>query len=170
MNNLNLITNINGTNDLATGIFSNALSMTNDVADTNIAYLDGIIPALDYTNYSISFWINANPLANAQVNDYFFDNASSTTATPFLGFGSPQTTAGPMTNLNVQLRSDQSVTQIPNVLSSNSVLDGTWHHVVWVDKAGSVTTLYVDGNMDPVSLFTFGPTPLPRCVPIRPGR
>ena len=48
------------------------------------------------------------------------------------------------------MRSDQSIGSIPDVLSSNSVLDGTWHHVTWVDKAGAVT-LYVDGKIDPAS-------------------
>src|SRR5665213_2217738 len=33
------------------------------------------------------------------------------------------------------------------MLSSNSVLDGTWHHVVWEDQNGSAM-LYVDGVLD----------------------
>jgi len=146
VNNLNL-TNITTAN-LVTGVFSNALSF--NAASVQNAYLDGITPAFNLTNYTISFWINANPAANGQYNDFLFDNASSISSTPLLGFCSPQSAAGPTTNLCVFLRSDQSVGSLPDVISSNSVLDGTWHHVTWVDKAGSVT-LYVDGAIDPVS-------------------
>jgi hypothetical protein len=146
VNNLNL-TNITTAN-LVPGVFSNALSFNAGSAQN--AYLDGITPAFNLTNYTISFWINASPGPNGQYNDFLFDNASSLSSTPVLGFCSPQSASGPTTNLCVFLRSDQSVGSIPDVLSSNSVLDGTWHHVTWVDKAGSVT-LYVDGAIDPVS-------------------
>jgi hypothetical protein len=51
VNNLNL-TNVTTAN-LVPGVFDNALSFTN--ADAQNAYLDGINPAFNYTNYSISF-------------------------------------------------------------------------------------------------------------------
>ena len=86
VNNLNL-TNVTTAN-LVPGEFGNALAFTN--ADAQNAYLDGVNPAFNLTNYSISFWVNANPGALAQYNDFMLDNASSASATPVLGFCSPQ--------------------------------------------------------------------------------
>jgi hypothetical protein len=144
VNNLNLL-NMTSAN-LVPGEFSNALSFNSGSAQN--AYLDGIVPAFNWTNYTISYWVNGT--GAGQLNDFMFDNASSSSSTPLLGFCTPQSASGPTTNFCVLQRSDQNVAQLSDVISSNGVMDGTWHHVVWVDQAGSVT-LYVDAAIDPNS-------------------
>ncbi|HEY3864314.1 MAG TPA: LamG-like jellyroll fold domain-containing protein [Verrucomicrobiae bacterium] len=144
-NNFNL-TNMTG-GSVVPGVFSNALSFNS--ASLQNGYLDGIVPAFNYTNYSISYWVNGQG-AGTQVNTVIFDNASSSQTTTFLSFGTTLSAAGPATNLACYVRSDQNQAVVPFVLSSNSVMDGNWHHVVWVDKSGTVT-LYVDGVMDPAA-------------------
>jgi hypothetical protein len=144
-NNFNLA-NITSANEI-TGVFSNALNFDN-TASTEIAYVDTVIPPFNWTNYTISFWINA-PANTAQASGFAFGNTSSSSATPVVALGYSDSTASSMSNLCVLLRSDQNVPQLNFVASSNGVFDGTWHHVTWVDKAGSVT-LYVDGTIDPV--------------------
>jgi hypothetical protein len=148
-NNFNLTNNMSAANEVpsVSGAFTNALDFNNSASVTNIGYLDGIIPAFNWTNYTISFWVNA-PLATAQTSDCAFGNTSSSSGTPLVLLGYSDTTAA-MSNLCVYLRSDQGQAQLPFVLSSNGVFDGTWHRVTWVDKGGSVT-LYVDGTIDPV--------------------
>lgn len=134
------------TANLVSGEFSNAL----DFASTaGYAYQDSIIPAFNSTAYTVSFWVNA-PANTAQPNGCVFGNASSSSGQPLFLLGcSSQNIA--LNNLVVFLRQDQSGPnpQLNWVEAASTVFDGTWHHVTWVDKAGSVT-LYVDGVIDPV--------------------
>ena len=131
---------------LISGEFSNAL----DFASTaGYAYLDSIIPPFNSTTYTVSFWVNA-PANTAQPNGCVFGNTSSSSGQPLFLLGySSQNIA--LNNLVVFLRQDQSGPnpQLNWVEAASTVFDGTWHHVTWVDKAGSVT-LYVDGVIDPV--------------------
>jgi hypothetical protein len=145
-NNFNLA-NMSAANVVTPGVFTNALDFA---SSAGYAYLDGIIPAFDSSlDYTISFWVNA-PANTAQANGCVFGNTSSSSSQPLFLLGySGQNIA--LNNLCVYLRQDQSGPnpQLNFVEAASSVFDGTWHHVTWVDKNGSVT-LYVDGVIDPV--------------------
>ena len=142
--------NFNGANlsaaNVVSGEFTNALDFG---SSAGYAYLDNVIPAFNSQNYTVSFWVNA-PASTAQANGCVFGNTSSSSTQPLFLLGySSQNIA--LNNLVVLLRQDQAGPnpQLNFVEAASTVFDGTWHHVTWVDKAGSVT-LYVDGVIDPV--------------------
>ena len=141
-NNFNL-TNMSADN-LVTGEFSNALSFPGG-SSFGVSSVSGNALPFNATNYTISFWVNG--FGNVAANSYIYENSSTASALPLFGFCCPQSTANYTTNLCVYLHTDQNNALIPNMLSSNSVLDGTWHHVVWEDQNGSAM-LYVDGVLD----------------------
>ena len=144
-NNFNLA-NMTAANLVSPGVFSNALDFASTAGYAN---LDSIIPPFNSTTYTVSFWVNA-PANTAQPNGCVFGNASSSSGQPLFLLGySSQNIA--LNNLVVFLRQDQvgPNPQLNWVEAASIVFDGFWHHVTWVDKAGSVT-LYVDGVIDPV--------------------
>ena len=142
--------NLAGSPGQVSGQFNTALSFN---GSTSYAYLSGSPPALYYTNYSISFWVNA-PGSVQQASGMAFENGNSGDGSLILSFGYSQQSAGPGNRLAVYLRGGaggafSGISQLTYVMSASTVFDSNWHHVTWVDKAGSVT-LYVDGNIDPV--------------------
>jgi hypothetical protein len=99
---------------------------------------------------SFSFWVKGAAQFDARV----FAGGNSGTGTTVYGLGSGN---GDMSKLRAFVRSDAGGGMI-NAESTITVFDNTWHHVVWIDNAGTVA-LYVDGVLDGTS-FSYTPATL----------
>ena len=93
--------------------------------------------------YSISMWVNGA----AQTAKYVFTEANTTTTGPLFIL---QTGQNASTNSKLDVIIRGASTPVNHQVTSNSVFDGTWHHVAWVDNFGAVS-VYVDGALDPKS-------------------
>ncbi len=127
---------------LTSGEFSNALAF--DASQTNVATTGGGVPIFNYTNYSVSMWLNGQPQPQLRV----FSNSSTNNGNPLFTIGTE--TSGFFPYASIFIRNDAGTVMINNLSSSNFVFDGNWHHVVWVDQNG-YGLLYIDGVLDPVS-------------------
>ncbi|WP_160164681.1 LamG-like jellyroll fold domain-containing protein [Pedosphaera parvula] len=138
-NDLQLTAMSNG--NLVPGKFGNGLSF--DGSSQYGAETTGT-PIYDLnTTYTVALWINGVPgIANEQI----FANGNSTNGNYF--FIGPDNT-GATSKLDIRINPGMSDT-----LSTATALDGTWHHVVWVDQNGT-GLLYIDGVLDP-SVFSYG--------------
>lgn len=91
------------------------------------------------TNYWLSFWIKGSAQSDAR-----FYSEGGGNATVYMGIGSG-TSAG-TGKLKLNIRNDANST-IANLTSTQTVLDGTWHHIILTDENGTAT-LYVDGTSE----------------------
>ncbi|MDB6125846.1 MAG: Immunoglobulin I-set domain protein [Pedosphaera sp.] len=89
------------------------------------------------TNYSVSFWVNGQ---GNQTNRQIFGEGTTTNGAIFFLMGTDNT--GLTTSLDVKIAPATT-----DKKSTRPVLDGTWHHVAWVDENGKAR-LYVDGVLD----------------------
>jgi hypothetical protein len=136
------LTAMSSTN-LVPGKFGNALSL--DGATQYGSELTGP-PVYDLsTTYTVALWVKgAAGIANEQI----FANGNSTNGNYF--FIGPDNT-GASGKVDVRINPGMADT-----LSTATALDGTWHHIVWVDQNGS-GLLYLDGVLDPtVYSYTHG--------------
>lgn len=99
--------------------------------------------AYNLSTFSVEFWVKA---PSGQTTKRIFTEGRSTTTSPVLII-STGTAAGSADKLNLFLRNDAGTILLSNVTSTSAVFNGTWHHVVYVDAAGTVT-LYVDKQAD----------------------
>jgi len=92
--------------------------------------------------FTIAMWVKAGQQADKRI----WSEGSTTNNRPLFNLGSDNT--GNTGALDLYLRDDSgSASQGSHVKSTQTVFDGTWHHVCWVDDNGDVT-LYVDGIED----------------------
>ena len=128
-----LVLNSMSSGNLVPGQFGNALTFdgstqyASDVSDTPIYDLSA--------TYTVALWVKGLPQTNTQT----FANGNSRSGGYF--FIGPDNT-GTSGRLDVRVQPGMGDT-----LSTATVLDGTWHHVVWVDQNGA-GLLYIDGVLD----------------------
>ncbi len=127
--------------DLVPGIFLNAIQF--DGVD-QYCIREGGFPVYNNPGYTIAFWVNASA---SQSDRRIFAESSTNNANSVLSFGSQ--TNGANGTLRVFLRNDIGLTLLDRS-SAHTVLDDTWHHVVWSDNNGEVR-LYIDGVLDEAS-------------------
>jgi hypothetical protein len=128
-----LVLNSMNSANLVPGEFGNALTFdgsTQYASDTN----DTPIYDLSAT-YTVALWVKGLAQPNVQI----FANGNSTSGSYF--FIGPDNT-GTSGRLDVRVQPGMGDT-----LSTATVLDGNWHHVVWVDQNGT-GLLYIDGVLD----------------------
>lgn len=106
------------------------------------------------TNYWLSFWIKGSAQSDAR-----FYSEGGSNATVYMGIGSG-TSAG-TSKLKLNIRNDANST-IANLTSTQTILDGAWHHIILTDENGTAT-LYVDGvseslNYTKTGVFTLNKT------------
>jgi hypothetical protein len=89
-------------------------------------------------NFSISLWINGT--SNQDYN-IFYGEGSSSSVSPLYELSAKNS------KLDFFIRNDASGTIKAHTLSSNTVFDNSWHHIVFTDSNGTVY-LYVDGKLD----------------------
>ena len=92
--------------------------------------------------YTIAFWVRGNPgQADKRIVAEGFDGSP----TPVFDIGTHQ--AGTDGTADVFIRNDDNTYPHNHTRTLATVLDGQWHHVVWVDSGGTVF-VYVDGIRD----------------------
>jgi hypothetical protein len=158
----------NGTTTLTDLVGSNNGTLTNmDAATDWVADTDaGGVRALDFdgTNdyvvmgnaraaaFSLSIWVKGA----AQSDRRFFAFGSSSSNNPAYAFGSG--TLSNTSKFRIFIRNDGLGTLLLDD-SNGNVFDGTWHHVLWTDNAGSAS-LYIDGALDKTFAYTPSTTTL----------
>ena len=156
----------NGTTTLTDLVGSNNGTLTNmDAATDWVADTDaGGVRALDFdgTNdyvvmgnaraaaFSLSIWVKGA----AQSDRRFFAFGNSSSTTPAYAFGSGAIN----TKFRIFIRNDLAGILLLDD-SNGNVFDGTWHHVLWTDNAGSAS-LYIDGALDKTFAYTPSTTTL----------
>jgi hypothetical protein len=118
------------------------------------------LPIYRAGRYTVTLWVKGVP----QVNKYLFTEGATNSGTPLFVLQTGNGTGNNSSKLDVIIRTDGNGLLINHVVSTNVVLDNTWHHIAWVDDRGSVK-VYIDGNLDaanfnyvPSGAFTFHTT------------
>ncbi|WP_160164641.1 LamG-like jellyroll fold domain-containing protein [Pedosphaera parvula] len=119
---------------LVPGQFGSALNF--DANLQQYAVRSSGFPIYNNTNYTVSFWVNAQGLS--QQSKVVFAEANPTNINTYFLMGTDTSSSSSM-----------HVKIAPGVdkISTRQVFDATWHHVVWVDENGK-GRLYVDGVLD----------------------
>lgn len=122
------------------------------LADGN---LDGValplgpgLPMYAHHGKTIAFWLKAEPQAGAHI----YSEVALEEDSLFALGTDPNTPSG---RLAVRLRGTNGVEVLSYRLSATVVLDGTWHHIAWVDEGGDAR-LFVDGELDATN-FAYKP-------------
>ncbi len=108
------------------------------------------------TPFSIAFWVKAPAQSDRRV--YSEQQAVPVGNGPLFSLGSGSTAAAATGRLRVFLRNDNP-SNVADLLSTATVFDDTWHHVVYSDHAG-IARIYVDGVLDSAhdySRWNYGP-------------
>jgi hypothetical protein len=105
------------------------------------------LPIYRNPNFTVSFWVNGAPdLRDLRI----FTEGSKSSNTPWFSLGTPNNGQG--SSLDVYTRTDANQNS-GHDYSTLPVLDGAWHHVVYVqqEQDGVIeVTLYVDGVKDDI--------------------
>jgi len=105
----------------------------------------GGFPIYNNPAYSVAMWVNVSGVG--QSDRRFFAESSTNSDIPLFVFGTHAT--GLDGNIRVFIRSSANVILLDRN-TTNTPLDGTWHHVVWTETNGQAR-LYIDGEMDAAS-------------------
>lgn len=87
--------------------------------------------------YTVCMWVKGN----AQNDKRVFSEGRSSSNNPLFAIGT--NTSG---KVRMYIRNNSN-SELLTTTSANTVFDGNWHHIAWVDNDGSAT-LYVDGVVD----------------------
>lgn len=109
------------------------------------------------TNFSVEAWVKG---ASGQTTKAVFAESRTADGAPAIRMATGS--AGNTGKFSAFIRANGSVILLNNVLSTTTVFDNTWHHIVWSDAGGDVT-FYVDGNADATNFdYTRGTLTLDR--------
>ncbi len=102
------------------------------------------LPAYSSPSYTVAFWVKGNG-TNQNDRRIFAEGSSLLGNNPIFDLG----TGNGLTNgsIDVFIRNDNGTTVLNHRQSTNTALDGNWHHVAWVDNNGQAK-LYIDGVLD----------------------
>ncbi|MBI5850305.1 MAG: LamG domain-containing protein, partial [Planctomycetes bacterium] len=136
------------TNDPAqwiAGRFGNALAF--DGVDDRVEFAArGGIPFFTGRGeaFTLALWVRGAPADG----DRILALANTAQQAPLFALGTGRAAAGTTSRLELLVRNDQGIESVRT--SSRTVFDGAWHHVAYVETAGSAR-LYVDGVIDPAN-------------------
>jgi hypothetical protein len=99
------------------------------------------LPIRTNARHSVAAWVRGSPGRDQVL--YSESNAGDSAIVFQIGFDP----SGATGRAHVRLRNGGAAALIDALLSTTQVLDGTWHHVAWVDDNGS-GRLYVDGALE----------------------
>lgn len=127
-----------------------ALTFSGDVSDQSYMEFDGddIVTVPDYVEtgggaalLTVSFWVRGDAQSDAATFAHYIAVGFKRAWVAFTGTGSHTDKS--------QMFYTDSAANANNITyrTSETVYDGTWHHVVWVFNAG-VVAVYVDGVVD----------------------
>ncbi len=121
----------------------------NDEFLSFIPELEGGLPIYTHgdQSYSVTMWVRGS---EGQEGARVFAEGSTTSDTPLFTLGTND--AGEGGTLDVFIRNDavpgqRNIVPLDNVTSEQTVFDGNWHHIAWVDNNGAAR-LYIDGELD----------------------
>ncbi len=144
---------VNGGTSFVSGVISNGFSFDGSARYLGIAHdpagTNGLPAYQPGRALTIAAWIRGTP----QTAKYFFAEGSTTNTSPLFLLQSGQT-AAVNNKLDVLIRNTAAGTLVNHAVSTRTVLDGTWHHIAYVDNVGAVQ-IYVDGQAD--TNFTYVP-------------
>lgn len=128
------------------GQFGNGLQL-NGTTNYIFAPTGTGLPIYNNKRYSIAFWVNAGSQGDRRV--YSEGDFSNLNPLFTIGTGGNSTTAS--SSVRLFIRADNGGTRL-NVESVAPAFDNTWHHVAWVDNAGT-GRLYIDGALDSTWIY-----------------
>jgi len=105
------------------------------------------LPINQHPAFTISFW--ANVTGTGQSDLRLFSEASTTDNNPLFNLGTDS--AGSSGKLDIFFR-QSGWTTVNHIKSEGEPLDGTWHHLAFVQTADGTRALYIDGAKDPVEV------------------
>lgn len=147
-----VLQNFLDTFDYVPGQFGNALSFD---FTARYAYRTNGTAISANSNYSVSMWV-FTPDFLGQSDRRVFSEGSPTNNQPLFTLGTHPTAGNG--SLSVYLRTDTGRALLPGRLSTRSVFDALWHHIVWTDNGGQ-GKLYIDGTLDETD-FSYSRGPL----------
>lgn len=103
--------------------------------------------------FTVSYWVNA--LEPAGVQDRRMVSEGSTTSNnPLFNIGTDNTANVSSPVLDIFIRYRSGGNPVNHRKTTLAALDGTWHHVTYVDNNGTVQ-IYVDGVLEPTTDFNY---------------
>ncbi|MBI4663654.1 MAG: LamG domain-containing protein [Verrucomicrobia bacterium] len=105
------------------------------------------LPINQHPAFTISFW--ANVTGTGQSDLRLFSEASTTDNNPLFNLGTAST--GATGQLDYYFRQTGWGT-VDHLKSEGEPLDGTWHHLAFVQQADGTRALYIDGKKDALEL------------------
>ncbi len=103
---------------------------------------------------SVAFWVKGSPQDNKII---WAESSNSGSPLYQIIADTTNCTGHASGKICIQIRTNTSNTILLQA-TAKTVLDNTWHHVVWVDNAGAAgTAVYVDGVKD-TNTFTYTPS------------
>src|SRR4030095_10808346 len=139
------------TNDIVTGRWGKAIqfSTARQTILERVHLPTDALPINKNTNFTVSFWVNG---PENQQDFRIFTEGYSQNNTPWFSLGTPNNGMGG--SLDIYLRNDANANS-GHRYSTQPVLDGAWHHVVYVQRdvdGVPEIKLYVDGVEDGVQV------------------
>jgi len=105
------------------------------------------LPINQFEAFTVTFWAN---IAGTGLTDLrLFSEGSTTSNDPLFNLGTDST--GATGKLDVFLRRS-GWTTVNHIKSEGEPLDGTWHHITFVQSADGSRALYFDGVRDPLEI------------------
>jgi len=156
-----LVTPLSATN-VVPGKFTNAFQFYGGGPCLTRFFSPGdALPLEQYSNFTVSLWVNAAPQAPGGSGMRFFEMGNEASTTPWVSFANPDSTAlgeGSLAPMRAFFRNDGGANNAGNGVgvTTNAIFDSTWHHVTYVQQVvgGALPVLqgliYIDGNLDPM--------------------
>lgn len=125
-----------------TGQFGNCLVFNGASTYVNVTPATAALPIHNTPRHSVTAWVNGP----AQGDRRIYSEGDSVNLNPLFTIGSAGSSTVTSAKLRVFVRANNGGNRVDAVSVAN-VFDGTWHHIAWVDNAGS-GAIYVDGQLD----------------------
>jgi hypothetical protein len=105
------------------------------------------LPINQHPAVTVAFW--ANVTGTGQSDLRLFSEGSTTNNNPLFNLGTANT--GDNGTLDIFFR-QAPWAEVNHLRSVNEPLDGTWHHIAFVQQEDGSRALYIDGVLDPVEI------------------
>lgn len=146
-----------GATNLVSGRWGNALEF-NAAAQQGLERIHNPgddLPIYNHPDFTVALWVNGLPQADRRV----FSEGSLTNNNPLFNIGTHNT--GASGSADIYIRSDTGATVGDHRISTGTAFDGTWHHLVYVQRQVGPgvmrAQLYIDGLPDPVQITPVRP-------------
>lgn len=118
---------------------------------------DNGLPIYNARRYTVTLWVNGTGATQGGTGTgdrRLFSEGSDSSNNPLFNIGTDSAAAATRTNvIDMYIRGDNNTAQVSHVKSAGMALDGTWHHLAWVEDNGA-GRLYIDGQLD-ATIFNY---------------